>query len=72
MERFNRILLEEWAYARAYTSETECQGCYEDFIDYYNRRRPHTALKGATQQPCHQPPGLVHLICSCSLSRGQG
>lgn len=48
VERFNRILQEEWAYARAYSSETERQACYPDFIDYYNRRRPHTALKGAS------------------------
>lgn len=47
-ERFNRILPEEWAYARAYTSETERQGCCQDFIDHYNQRRPHTALKGAS------------------------
>lgn len=48
VERFNRILQEEWAYARAYGSEAERQACYQDFIDYYNHRRPHTALKGAS------------------------
>ena len=48
VERFNRVLLEEWAYARAYSSETERQGCYQDFIDHYNQRRPHRALKGAS------------------------
>jgi transposase InsO family protein len=48
VERFNRILQEEWAYAKAYTSETERQACYQDFIEYYNRRRPHTALNGAS------------------------
>jgi len=48
VERFNRILQEEWAYAKAYTSETERQACYPDFLEYYNHRRPHTALKGAS------------------------
>ncbi|WP_285245782.1 IS481 family transposase [Pseudarthrobacter sp. fls2-241-R2A-127] len=48
VERFNRILQEEWAYARAYGSEAERQACYQDFVEYYNRRRPHTALKGAS------------------------
>ncbi|MFP3549030.1 integrase core domain-containing protein, partial [Rhizobium sp. SIMBA_035] len=48
VERFNRILLEEWVSAQAYTSETERQGCYPDFIEHYNQRRPHTALKGAS------------------------
>lgn len=48
VERFNRILQEEWAYAKAYRSEAECQSCYPDFIEHYNQRRPHTALKGAS------------------------
>ena len=48
VERFNRILQEEWAYARPYRSETERQACYQDFIEYYNHRRPHTALKGSS------------------------
>jgi transposase InsO family protein len=48
VERFNRILQEEWAYAKAYRSEAERQACYQDFIAHYNQRRPHTALKGAS------------------------
>jgi transposase InsO family protein len=48
VERFNRILQEEWAYARAYRSEAERQACYQDFIQHYNQHRPHTALKGAS------------------------
>jgi transposase InsO family protein len=36
VEPFNRILLEEWAYARPYTSESEIQACYQDFIEHYN------------------------------------
>lgn len=48
VERFNRILLEEWAYAQTYTSEAARQACYPDFIEHYNHMRPHTALKGAS------------------------
>lgn len=48
VERFNRILLEEWAYASAYSSESERRACYQRFIEHYNQRRPHTALKGAS------------------------
>jgi transposase InsO family protein len=48
VERFNRILLEEWAYARPFVSETERQACYQDFIEHYNQARPHTALRGAS------------------------
>ncbi|MCG2623612.1 IS481 family transposase [Arthrobacter sp. I2-34] len=46
VERFNRILLEEWAYARAYGSETERRSLYPGFLEHYNQHRPHTALKG--------------------------
>ena len=46
MERFNRILVEEWAYAKAYGSEAERAGAYQRFIDYYNCRRTHTSLAG--------------------------
>jgi transposase InsO family protein len=31
VERFNRILLEEWAYARAYRSESDRRACSQDF-----------------------------------------
>ena len=48
VERFNRILQEEWAYTKAYSSETERRACYQDFIEHYNHHRPHTALKGAS------------------------
>ena len=32
VERFNRILLEEWAYARPYASETQRVAAYADFL----------------------------------------
>jgi transposase InsO family protein len=47
VERFNRILLQEWAYARPYASETERRALYPGFLEHYNHHRPHTALKGA-------------------------
>ncbi|HEV7188775.1 MAG TPA: integrase core domain-containing protein, partial [Blastococcus sp.] len=46
VERFNRTLLEEWAYARAYTSEAERVAAYPDFLHRYNHHRGHTALGG--------------------------
>jgi transposase InsO family protein len=46
VERFNRTLLEEWAYARAYASETERVAAYPDFLHRYNHHRGHTALGG--------------------------
>ena len=46
VERFNRTLLEEWAYARPYASEAERVAAYPDFLHRYNHHRGHTALGG--------------------------
>jgi transposase InsO family protein len=47
-ERFNRTLLDEWAYARPYMSNQERLLALPNFVDRYNNHRPHTALKGLT------------------------
>ncbi len=46
MERFNRILLEEWAYARVHTSETERRAALPGWLHTYNHQRCHTAFGG--------------------------
>ena len=46
VERFNRTLLEEWAYAREYRSETERAASYPAWLHTYNHHRGHTALGG--------------------------
>ncbi|GAB3460867.1 IS481-like element IS1649 family transposase [Streptomonospora sediminis] len=48
VERFHRTLLQEWAYARPYTSEQERQAAYPGFLDWYNYHRPHTGIGGRT------------------------
>ena len=48
VERFHRILLEEWAYIRPWTSETQRSHGYRGFIHFYNHHRPHGALGWAT------------------------
>jgi len=45
-ERFIGTLVREWAYARLYTSNEERLAALPGFVDFYNRRRPHTALGG--------------------------
>jgi transposase InsO family protein len=45
-ERFIGTLIREWAYARPYTSNEERLATLPGFVDFYNRRRPHTALGG--------------------------
>lgn len=49
VERFNRTLLDEWAYVRAYNSETQRRRRLDSWLHTYNYHRCHTALGG-------QPP----------------
>jgi transposase InsO family protein len=46
VERFNRTLMEEWAYARTYRSEAERAAAYPGWLHTYNHHRGHTALRG--------------------------
>lgn len=48
VERFHRILLEEWAYIRPWTSETDRHAGYVGFCHFYNHHRPHGALGWST------------------------
>jgi transposase InsO family protein len=48
VERFNRTLLEEWAYARLYRSNAERRRAFTRWLRFYNHQRPHTALDGLT------------------------
>lgn len=51
VERFNRTLMTEWAYARPYTSESAREASYTEFLHGYNHHRTHTAIGGAVPQP---------------------
>lgn len=46
VERFNRTLLREWAYAQVFTSNAERSACLPSFIEHYNTRRRHSSLGG--------------------------
>lgn len=48
VERFHRILLEEWAYVRDWTSEHQRRAAYDGFLHFYNHHRSHGALGWAT------------------------
>jgi transposase InsO family protein len=56
VERFNRTMLEEWAYARPYRCEADRVAAFADWLHSYNHHRGHTALGGAT--PASRVPNL--------------
>jgi transposase InsO family protein len=57
VERFNRTMVEEWAYARPYNSEAERAACFNQWLHTYNHHRGHTALGGKS------PADLVPNLC---------
>ena len=44
IERFNRTLLEQWAYVRPYDSNDERLALLDGWLHWYNFHRKHTAL----------------------------
>ena len=48
-ERFIQTMLREWAYAATYQNAQHRTDCLTPWLDYYNHKRPHSALG-------HQPP----------------
>jgi transposase InsO family protein len=56
VERFNRTLLDEWAYAKPYLSEQERRDAFPGWLHTYNHHRRHTALKGLP--PASRVPNL--------------
>lgn len=46
VERFNRTLLDEWAYARLWKSETSRARALDRWLHTYNHHRHHTAIGG--------------------------
>jgi transposase InsO family protein len=47
VERFNRTLANEWAYATAYVSDDARAATYATWLHHYNHHRPHTGIGGA-------------------------
>ena len=54
VERFNRTLAAEWAYATVYDNEAARTAAYEAWLHHYNHHRPHTGIGGKT------PSARVH------------
>ena len=56
VERFNRTLMTEWAYAEAYLSDKARAATYDDWLHSYNHHRPHTGIDGLV------PAARVHNV----------
>ena len=56
VERFNRTLAAEWAYARPYRSETERATTYQAWLHEYNHHRAHGGIGGLS--PISRVPNL--------------
>jgi transposase InsO family protein len=56
VERFNRTLATEWAYAIAYDSDDARSATYPDWLHHYNHHRPHTGIGGQT------PASRIHNV----------
>ena len=54
VERFNRTLAAEWAYAATYDSDEARAATYGAWLHHYNHHRPHTGIGGLT------PSARVH------------
>jgi transposase InsO family protein len=46
VERFNRTLANEWAYAEVYLSDQARASTYQAWLHFYNHHRPHTGIDG--------------------------
>ena len=57
VERFNRTLVDEFAYARTFTSNQARLDALPRWLRYYNTRRRHTSLDG------HSPHEIVNHVC---------
>ncbi|MFJ7494523.1 IS481 family transposase [Streptomyces sp. NPDC097727] len=57
VERLNRTLLDEWAYARPYRSEQERRNAFPQWLHTYNHHRGHTTLGG--KPPASRVPNLT-------------
>lgn len=66
VERFHRILLEEWAYIRPWTSENQRHDAYNGFIHYYKlSSTPRSTPLGHPHQPTRgQPPQRAQLVAT--------
>ncbi|WP_343884038.1 integrase core domain-containing protein, partial [Kocuria palustris] len=60
VERYNRLMVDEVLYARAYDSEQARRQAVQVWVHHYNYHRPHTAC--GDQPPASRTPALVNNV----------
>ena len=60
VERFNRTLLDEWAYTRLWTSDARRARTLDRWLHRYNHHRHHTAIGGPPISRVGNVPGLYN------------
>jgi transposase InsO family protein len=72
VERYNRTLLEEWAYVRPYWRECDRTRALARWLHIYNHHRVHTAIGGPLVSRVTNLPRSYNLACtSNSPSHGE-
>jgi hypothetical protein len=61
VERYNRTLFNEWAYARRYRSEAARTQALDKWLHMYNHHRHNTGHRGPTHHLRQQPGGAERL-----------
>lgn len=61
VERYNRTLLNEWAYAKPYRSEASRTRALDTWHHKYNHHRHQHGHRKTTHQPCQQRGWAEHL-----------
>jgi transposase InsO family protein len=56
VERFNRTLVDEWAYARVWTSDASRARALDRWLHRYNHHRHHTAIGGTPASRVNNQP----------------
>lgn len=56
VERFNRTLVEEWAYTKVWTSDHQRARTLDGWLNNYNHRRYHTAINGTPASRVNNQP----------------
>jgi transposase InsO family protein len=55
VERFNRTLLDEWAYNQLYRTDADRRAALPKWLHHYNHHRHHTSIGGP---PANRVPNL--------------